>query len=503
MSEALFRGTELSLQNWLATFWQTWLGRASGPRAIEATRAKRLASLVGFARAHSPLYGDLYCRVPDGPVELATLPVAIKTALMERYDDWVTDRRITRARVDAFLADRTRIGERFDDRYVIWKSSGTTGHEGIFVQDDEALGIYDALLAVQLATPDLAARIVAGSTFRGGRAALIAATGDHFASITSWQRVCRSAPGMDARGFSVMEPLDQLVEKLNAFQPAYLASYPTMLALLAEEKRAHRLRIQPFLMWSGGEYLGERTLDDLENTFGCRVMNEYGASECLSIAFGCAQHWLHVNADWVIVEPVDSDYGPTPLGKTSRTVLITNLANRVQPIIRYDLGDAVVANPERCACGNPLPAIRVEGRRDDILCLQHGDQKVRIAPLALTTVLEDATGLHRFQIAQIGTNRLMIRLSESGHAERYGAFRAGMKALRRYLASQGIAGTVILLDEQPPRPDRRSGKLRQVISEVAQPARAKPLSEGTGTSHGVSELRRHAAGGRTRHQKAK
>ena len=362
----------LALGNWLGAFWQIWLGRAAGAQAIAAARANRLRSLVQFARRHSPLYGEIYRKVSDAVVDISALPVTTKAALMERFDDWVTDRGVTRSRVDAFLADRTRIGDRFDARYVIWKSSGTTGHEGIFVQDEGALGIYDGLLAVQLAAPEFAAQMIAGSMFRGGRAALIAATGDHFASIASWERVCRSSPGIAARGFSAMEPLASLVAKLNAFQPVYLASYPTMLALLADEKRRGRLRIRPALVWSGGEYLGTRMLDDLEDAFGCHVMNEYGASECLSIAFGCPERWLHVNADWVIVEPVDAAYRPTPAGDTSHTVLITNLANRVQPVIRYDLGDAIVAHPGRCACGNPMPAIRIEGRRDDVVVLKDG-----------------------------------------------------------------------------------------------------------------------------------
>ena len=456
-----------TLGGWLGAFWQIWLGRMAGPEAIAAARASRLRSLVQFARRHSPLYGELYRKVPE-VVDSAALPVTTKAALMRRFDDWMTDRSVTRSRVDAFLADRERIGDRFDGRYVIWKSSGTTGDEGIFVQDQHALDIYDGLLAVQLAAPELAVQMLAGSMSKGGRAALIAATGDHFASIASWERVCRSSPGMAARGFSVMEPLASLVAKLNAFQPAYLASYPTMLALLAEEKRAGRLKIGPALVWSGGEYLGGRTLDELEGAFGCRVINEYGASECLSIAFGCPERWLHVNADWVIVEPVDAAYRPTLTGDTSHTVLITNLANRVQPVIRYDLGDAIVAHPGRCACGNPMPAIRVEGRRDDVVVLKDGDREARIPPMALTTVLEEATHQHRFQIVQSGNDRLLLRFAATDGAERDSAFRVAAKALRRYLESQGIASAHVLLDEQPPRPDRRSGKLRQVVVESAQ-----------------------------------
>jgi phenylacetate-coenzyme A ligase PaaK-like adenylate-forming protein len=83
---------------------------------------------------------------------------------------------------------------------------------------------------------------------------------------------------MNARGFSVMQRLPELVDAPNAYQPAFLASYPTMLSLLAEELRAGRLQITPALLWSGGEYLSIATASDIERTFDCPVINEYGAS---------------------------------------------------------------------------------------------------------------------------------------------------------------------------------------------------------------------------------
>ena len=188
--------------------------------------------------------------------------------------------------------------------------------------------------------------------------------------------MCQNSPWIEARGFSILDPLPQLVAQLNAYQPEFFASYPTMLSLLAEEQRSGRLRIAPLRLWSGGECLVPDAAAAIERAFGGPLGNEYGAAECMSIAFGCQSGWLHVNADWVLFEPVDSDYRPTRPGDASHTVLLSNLANRVQPIIRYDLGDSIIANPEPCACGNPLPAIRVEGRRDDVLSMRAPDGRL-------------------------------------------------------------------------------------------------------------------------------
>jgi hypothetical protein len=48
----------------------------------------------------------------------------------------------------------------------------------------------------------------------------------------------------------------RLVTALNDYRPAFLASYPTMLSLLAEERAAGRLEIEPVSLWSGGEWSG-------------------------------------------------------------------------------------------------------------------------------------------------------------------------------------------------------------------------------------------------------
>ena len=397
---------------------EIWWTRAAGEEAVNAARRRRFNALVRFARSQSPFYRDAYRGLPERELDPRELPVMTKPQLMAHFDEWVTDPEISLAGVTAFVADRAHIGERYLDRYVIWKSSGSTGEPGIYVQDADALATFDALMAVHLDPMRFAARHSWDLLARGGRAALVAATGDHFASIASWQRVCQSSPWISARGFSILDPLPRLVAALNEYRPVFLASYPTMLSLLAEEQEAGRLKIEPVRLWSGGECLAPDAGTAIERAFGCPLTNEYGASECMSIGFGCREGWLHVNADWVLLEPVDRDYCPTPPGEASHTVLLSNLANRVQPIIRYDLGDSIIAKPEPCACGNPLPAIRVEGRRDDVLSMRAPDGKlVRLLPLALTTIVEEAAHVHRFQIVQTAPDRLMLRL-EPGRRRR-------------------------------------------------------------------------------------
>jgi len=437
--------------------------RSRGIDEVLQVRRARLAALVRHARERSVFYRERFADLKDDAAPLDALPVVTKRELMDRFDDAVTDINVTRERVAAFVADRDRIGQPFLGRYTIWKSSGTRGEPASFIQDPQAMLTYQALVGVQLQTARLASPYGLGLMRRSGRAALLAASDEHFASIAYWRRAAQASPWSWTCDLSIMEPTPKWVAALNEFDPAFVASYPSVFKVLGDEKRAGRLTAAPVILWSGGEHLSAPLRAELEHTFGCPVIDEYGASECLSIAFGCTAGWLHVNADWVILEPVDREYRPVPPGERSDTVLLTNLANHVQPIIRYDLGDRVTRLDGPCACGNPLPAIRIEGRTDDLVTLARRDGgAATLLPLALTTAIEEEAGVHQFQIIQRGPRTLALRLSAH---ERSFAPKAS-EALRRYLDRQGVEGIEIAISGEPPSFDARSGKLRQVMADT-------------------------------------
>jgi phenylacetate-CoA ligase len=429
---------------------------------------ERLRALVRHARECSPFYARRYAGLPRSPA-LAALPVVDKAELMASFGDWCADRAVRRADVERFLADRSAVGGAFLGRYTVWKSSGTTGAPGIFVQDAHAMAVYETLVAAQLdadlfAAPATLSRAMA----RIGRAALVVATGDHFASIAAWEHQRRMLPSVPRASFDVTWPIARLAREIEAYDPAFLASYPSMLQLLAQERIAGRLAISPAVVWSGGETLTAGARRFIARAFGCRVVNEYGASECLSIACECREGWLHANTDWVIVEGVDARGKPSRPGELSHTILITNLANHVQPLIRYDLGDRLELARGRCACGNPSAAFRVEGRSDPVLDLRTANgAHVRLVPLALSTIVEEAGVEQRFQLAQVGPDALALRLD----APAAPAWRLARPALRRYLASQGLPDAKVRLDPIGPRLDRASGKLRAVVVETGKSSR--------------------------------
>lgn len=162
------------------------------------------------------------------------------------------------------------------------------------------------------------------------------------------------------RIISANMPLPDIVRGgVNDCQPAIFCSYPSILAQLAKEQAAGRLAIHPNMIIFGGECLTQPVREQIVAAFQCDVHNGYATSEFHGIAFECQRGRLHVNSDWVILEPVDTDYHPVPPGIPSHTVLLTNLINRVQPFMRYEIGDSVTSYPNVCPCGNPLPSIHV------------------------------------------------------------------------------------------------------------------------------------------------
>jgi phenylacetate-coenzyme A ligase PaaK-like adenylate-forming protein len=441
-------------------------GQRGDPAGLARRQNERLAALVQHARARSRYYARLYRGLPIDRVVLRDLPPVTKPELMASFDDWVTDPAVTRAGVEEFIAEPTRIGSSYLGRYFVCSTSGTTGHPGLFVHDPRACTVYRAMTyRIDLAW--LSGRQWLEMARLRGRWAAVVGTGGHFAG-EGWMEFQRRRAGWRRhhyRVISVQQPLAEIVAELNAFDPAVLTGYPSALELLAEEQVAGRLRVRPVIVELGGESVDENGRARVSAGLGGALHDAYAASESLVLAFDCEQGWLHVNSDWVVLEPVDADFCPAPPGEPSHTVLLTNLANRVQPVIRYDLGDSVVARPDSCPCGSPLPAIRVHGRRDDVLRLRGADGRtVSLLPLAIGSVIDETPGVQRSQLLQAGPTSLRLRLDLTEGATAEQVWDSACANLAEYLAAQGLAGTEVIRAAEAPETSAASGKFRQVIA---------------------------------------
>ena len=265
------------------------------------------------------------------------------------------------------------------------------------------------------------------------------------------------------RLFSALTPVAELVSELNAFQPVVLGGYPSALETLAREQRAGRLHIHPVLINAAGETLSTAKRRLIGTEFGCRVGNYYGSSEAIGLTYECAAQRLHVNSDWYLLEPVDAHNRAVPAGRPSDGVLITNLANRIQPIIRYQMGDRVTMDADPCTCGSPFPSMQVVGRSDDILTFrtpQGGE--VQVLPLAIATVAEETPGVASCQLIQRTPSTLTVRLRAEGFGDEQAVWAAMRNRLAAFLSAHGATTVTIERDGKAPALHPRSGKFRQV-----------------------------------------
>ena len=415
---------------------------------------KRLKELVEYARKNSPFYRKLYSDIGED-YKLTDLPPVTKPQMMASFDDVLTDRNITMKKIEEFTSDLDNIGHKIDGKYLVFKTSGSTGVPAVILYDDDAIDVSSAVAAFRTFArqEDFCAFMKQGKKTAG----VFADYGFYLACGMSRYLQLKMPRQNTKININVNAPEDEIVRKLNQFQPTMLSGYPSNLALLAD---IAELDIHPVVVITGGELLTDEIRSKLEKRFGCYVQTHYSCTEGGEIACECSEHHLHINEDWIIFEPVDKDYNPVPCGVMSDKVLITNLANRIQPFIRYELTDRVIVHDKKCACGRTSRWVEIEGRTDDILEFGEG---VRIAPMSLYKILEEVPGMSRFQLIQRSTDTLELRLIAD---EKNASFIHARKALTEYLAEKGAGGIKIFMSDDMPMPDKVSGKFKHIYKDM-------------------------------------
>ena len=145
-----------------------------------------------------------------------------------------------------------------------------------------------------------------------------------------------------------------LVAALNAQQPEVLVGAAGIWRALAEEI-AGRLRIAPRAAFFSSEPLTADVRRRVRDAWGIEPVSGYAATEAPTIAASSPEHpELEIAEDVVVVEIVDEDGRPVPPGRPGAKVLLTNLINYAQPLIRYELTDSVLESPAPQSRGSAL-----------------------------------------------------------------------------------------------------------------------------------------------------
>lgn len=178
-------------------------------------------------------------------------------------------------------------------------------------------------------------------------------------------------------GINGFDPIQDVVKRLNEFQPDIIISYPATYRHLAYFKRKGKAsNLNPKVCIVGASITDEYTRNYVEESFGCQMLNSYASTEsCAEIAFECKQRTWHINHDLFHVEAVDDNMNPVSYGEKGR-IVITRMFGWGTPIIRYaGMDDWITLNEwYECPCGFSTPILKggVEGRISANIFLPNG-----------------------------------------------------------------------------------------------------------------------------------
>jgi phenylacetate-coenzyme A ligase PaaK-like adenylate-forming protein len=370
-----------------------YLGRLRWSRAeIDAEQTRALRGLLRHAADRSPWHRDRLAGLDVerlSRADLARVPPMTKADLMAHWDEIVTDPRCRLADAERHLAHLTDDAY-FLDAYHVIASGGSSGVRGVFAYDWHGwavswLGSARGLLAVAMSA--------------GGSGAFVSVS-SHVAThaTTAIGQTFRPADRPFVRA-PVTLPLPEIVAVLNRSEPWILHAYPSMLLALCEEARAGRLRIAPRVVFCTSEPLLPEVRAAAASAWDASVLNTWAASESNGGAFSCAVgSGFHVGEDVNVIEPVDERGAPASPGVRSAKILVTNLYNRLLPLVRYEITDEFEVSPGACACGSAYARVEdVHGRLDDVFDYPGG---VRVHPLNLRSPLGKEPAITEYQVRQ-------------------------------------------------------------------------------------------------------
>jgi phenylacetate-coenzyme A ligase PaaK-like adenylate-forming protein len=257
---------------------------------------------------------------------------------------------------------------------------------------------------------------------------------------------------------SAAQPVPELIAALDRHQPEVLTGYPSALALLAVEQLEGRLRVAPAVVCTTSEVRTPEMTARIRAAWGVEPFDCLGLTETGVAAADCPAHQgLHLFEDCCLFEVVDERSRPVPAGRPGDKVLVTNLLNRVQPFIRFEVTDLVTVTDDPCACGRTFRRITaIEGRADDVLDLPGaaGD-RVRVHPIHLRSPLATMPAVVQYQIVQ-HRDRLEVTLALAPGAA--GEATVGEVERRLDAALRGLGAAPLPLDVRVvPRIAREAG----------------------------------------------
>jgi phenylacetate-CoA ligase len=255
----------------------------------------------------------------------------------------------------------------------------------------------------------------------------------------------------------------ELFSSVRELGPDSLGWYPSMAHSLARINDSLGRPVRLKSVFSGGEVLSPTVRAHIEDSFSCRVHEQYASVEFSALAWECPEeHRLHVNDSSFLIEVIGSRGKPIKSG--TGDLAVTCFFNRAMPLVRYMIGDRAKWGRE-CACGRGTRVLEaISGRSDDFIVLPSGKHRSAFA-FNLLYYGEKIEGIWKYQIVQEREDLLVFRYVPEGP----GLSEAGRADLRKRISKACLFERVeIDFEVVEAIPREKSGKLRKIISKVAK-----------------------------------
>jgi phenylacetate-CoA ligase len=292
---------------------------------FERRRIERFRRFAAFVKRNSRYYSRImkdHSIDPDSCVP-EQFPVLTKTDVMANFDEMVTTPDVSRRGIEEFLQSSHNPRDLYRGRYTVIHTSGSSGQIGYFIYDGKAWARGLAQVS------DIPAM---GLMLRRRRVAFIGATDGHYAGISMAGAIHTLPFNLLYKGefFEINAPLGRTIDGMNALKPDILTGYGSALAALAEKQMEGLLRIRPRMITSSGEPLPRSCREVIEKAFGPCVRNVYSCSEhlCMGVKEAGSDS-MRLIEDELMFETYSSH------------TMVTNLFNRVLPLIRYRMNDVL------------------------------------------------------------------------------------------------------------------------------------------------------------------
>ena len=406
---------------------------------LEAYQLDRLRAFLADVGTHVPFYRQVFSEAGFDPAKMS------RVADLQRLP--FLTKPVIRANTDALRADDARGLARFN-------TGGSSGEPLIFFIGDERVthDVAAKWRATRWWDVDIGDReiVVWGSPIELGAQD----------RVRQFRDALMRTELMPAFEMSETK-LDGFVARIRARRPAMLFGYPSAISHIARHAEKRGIRLDDLgvrVVFVTSERLYDDQRESIERLFGCPVANGYGGRDAGFIAHQCPSGSMHITAEDIAVEIVDALGQVLPPGQSGE-IVVTHLATRDFPFIRYRTGDIGVLEDTPCACGRGLPVLKeIQGRSTDFVIALDGTV---MHGLSLIYVLRDIPAVRAFKIIQetLTLTRVQVEPSE-GFSDR------DVVAIQSGLQARLGASVLIQVEKVAQVAAERSGKFRYVISKV-------------------------------------